>query len=305
MTSPAPERRAAPQGLRAPGPPRALVVCVAALLVALIAAGLPYYVLDLGPRLRSPLHPWFKPTGYVGQTAGILTFALFLFLWLYPLRKRVRALAFTGAIGRWLDVHIAVGMLVPVLGAIHASWRFDGLIGLGYFSMLTVSLSGFVGKYLYARIPRGRMGLELSRREVAELRTDLVTRIARSTGLEERRVAFDLEQILDRARSGADWILPHLLFDDLARWRAGRALRRRWAAETPGGAATASRADLASAVRLARRELALAQQSRMLEATQRVFRYWHVAHLPVAITALVAVLLHVVIAVALGVTWFW
>jgi len=130
-----------------------------------------------------------------------------------------------------------------------------------------------------------------------------VARIAGSVGLDERRVESDLEQVLGHARRGAGWILPHLLFDDLARWRAGRALRRRWSAAS--GGAAASRADLAAAVRLARRELALVQQSRMLEATQRVFRYWHVAHLPVAVTALVAVLAHVTIAVALGVTWFW
>jgi hypothetical protein len=43
----------------------------------------------------------------------------------------------------------------------------------------------------------------------------------------------------------------------------------------------------------------------MLEATQRVFRLWHVAHRPVALTALLAVLVHVAVVVALGATWLW
>lgn len=58
-------------------------------------------------------------------------------------------------------------------------------------------------------------------------------------------------------------------------------------------------------LRLARSEMALTQQARMLAATQRVFRFWHVAHRPFAITALVAVGIHVGVAVAMGMTWFW
>ena len=38
----------------------------------------------------------------------------------------------------------------------------------------------------------------------------------------------------------------------------------------------------------------------MLEATRRVFAFWHVAHRPVAITALLALLIHVTVAVAVG-----
>jgi hypothetical protein len=50
--------------------------------------------------------------------------------------------------------------------------------------------------------------------------------------------------------------------------------------------------------------MALGQQARMLEATQQVFRFWHAAHKPVAFTALIAVLIHVVVVVAMGATWF-
>ena len=58
-------------------------------------------------------------------------------------------------------------------------------------------------------------------------------------------------------------------------------------------------------MRLARREMALTQQARLLEGTQRVFRLWHVAHRPVAIGALIAVLVHVGVVVAVGATWLW
>ena len=67
----------------------------------------------------------------------------------------------------------------------------------------------------------------------------------------------------------------------------------------------ADRAAIRAVLRLASQEVALAQQARMLDATQSVFRYWHVLHRPVAIAALVAVLVHVVVVVALGATWLW
>jgi len=238
---------------------------------------------------------------------GILALLVFAFLWLYPLRKKFRWLAFTGTMGRWLDVHIAGGILVPLLGAIHASWRFDGLIGLGYFSMVTVSLSGFVGRFLYTRIPHSRAGLELTIAEIEERRQGIIQRIAAATGIEEATVSDELGAVLapgSTARGGA-WVgVTGLLSADLVRWRATRALRRRWRERSKGRLHVDRRA-LKEAVRLARREIALTQQVRMLDLTRRLFRYWHVAHRPVAITALVAVLVHVAVVVSLGVTWLW
>jgi hypothetical protein len=57
-------------------------------------------------------------------------------------------------------------------------------------------------------------------------------------------------------------------------------------------------------VELASREMSLTQQARMLDATRKVFGYWHVAHRPFALTALVAVVIHVAVVIALGATWF-
>jgi hypothetical protein len=51
--------------------------------------------------------------------------------------------------------------------------------------------------------------------------------------------------------------------------------------------------------------MALTQQARILEGTRAVFRFWHVAHRPFAFAALVAVLVHVGVVVAMGATWFW
>jgi hypothetical protein len=272
------------------------------LLGALVLAGVTvlgaeYYFAPVAARVRSPLHPWLRPSGYVGQTAGIVAFLILLTLWLYPLRRRFRSLAFLGAMARWLDVHVALALLLPLLAAVHAGWQFRGLIGLGYWSMLAVWLSGLVGRYLYVRIPRGRTGLELDAEEAAKLRRTLVAEIARRAHLPPAEV----ESILGDdpwpcEGMGILATLRQLVADDVARWRATRRLARACGRRV-------DRRTLRRIARLARREMALMQQARLLGATQRLLRLWHVAHRPFAIAALAAVLVHVAVAVAMGATW--
>jgi hypothetical protein len=280
----------------------ALVVLLA-LPLAATAWGIAYYLAPVSQRVRAPLHALLRPSGAVGQSFGVLGLLLFLFMWLYPLRRKFRWLAWTGTLGDWIRIHAVIGLALPVLVAVHAGWRFSGLIGLGYWSMLLVSLSGMVGRYLYGRIPRSRTGLELSIEETGSRRRALVTEIAAALDLDPVAVARTLEATLEpppaRSLGGA---LRRLAVDDIQRWLAVRNLRRMWSAPRPGQPRV-DPAITAHALKLARHEIALGQQLRMLDVTQRLFRYWHVAHRPVAITALLAVLIHVVVVVAMGQTW--
>jgi hypothetical protein len=301
---PAPRARRAAYDARPPlAAQRWPIAAILGALTLVNLAGLPYYRLSLAERARSPWHAWLRPSGVIGQSAGVLALVIFVFLWLYPLRKKYRALAFTGSVARWLDVHILAAIGLPLLLAIHASWRFDGIVGLGYFAMLIVCASGVVGRYLYVRIPRSRSGVASTREEVAIERRTLITDIAAETGLDP----FAVEQTLSvSGPAGSTSLLGtllHLVSDDVTRWRLTRALGKRLR-ETRGGRALDAKT-VDRVVRLASREVSLAQQLRMLDATQRVFRYWHVAHRPFAVTALVAVLIHVAVVIAVGATWFW
>jgi hypothetical protein len=285
-------------------PDATALTLILAIPVAATVYGLPYYLMSSGERMRSPLHALLKPSGSLGLAFGVVGLALFLFLWLYPLRKQVKWLAWTGKVGSWMRVHVVAGLAVPVLVAVHAGWRFDGVIGLGYLAMFTVSLSGLIGRYLYVHIPRSRDGLELTRSEVENERRALVTRIAAATGLEPREVDRSLT-VDPRPYDGLDPLrtLVRMAQDDWARARAIERLKREWSAPR-AGARPPSATALAEAMRLAKREMAMAQQVRMLEATRTVFGYWHVAHRPFAVTSLLAVILHVVVALLVGAVGF-
>jgi len=276
-----------------------------AVVAGLNVFGSRYYLAPKAEQVRDPLHAWLKPSGYLGQTAGVVALAIFLFLWLYPLRKKFRWLAFTGSITQWLDVHSLAALGLPLLVAMHAAWRFGGVIGLGFWSMMVVWASGIVGRYLYSRIPRSQAGVELTIDEIGAQRQALLEEIAQRSGLEVAAI----DATLDADPTPTDGLglrqtLRRMISDDLRRRRAARKLRHEIQLRRPLN----RRGDMAAlreVLRLANREMALVQQSRMLGATQNILRFWHVAHRPLAITALVAVFIHVAVVVSLGATWFW
>jgi dihydropyrimidine dehydrogenase (NAD+) subunit PreT len=296
-------RRSSVRAGELPKRSRTLLYSIVGVLLAISLAGLPYYVLPVAERVRSPLHPWLRPSGYIGQSAGILAVTIFVFLWLYPLRKRVRWLAWTGTIARWLQLHVMAALVLPLLVAIHSAWRFEGLIGAGVAAMMVVWLSGIVGRYLYTSIPRSKTGVVLSLQEIAIKRGQLFVQIAAHTGLDLEMLEAALAvQGPPEGRLGLWGTLRRLFKDDWARRRAVR--RFRYVLRRGGPQHQRLHTDVLTRVmKLARQEMAFTQQEQMLDATQALFRFWHVLHRPVAIAALIAVLIHVTVVIALGATW--
>lgn len=96
-----------------------------------------------------------------GHTLGILGFVLMIFTeTLYSLRKRTR-LASWGKMSEWLQFHIFTGLVGPYMVLLHTSWKFNGLAGAVTLLTVIVVLSGFIGRYIYTRIPRTAEGIEM------------------------------------------------------------------------------------------------------------------------------------------------
>lgn len=289
-------RPAPPPREAATGWPLLLILAIPSLVTAW---GLPYYIASTAERLRHPLHGLLKSSGPIGLAFGVVALAMFVFMWLYPFRKSAKWLAWTGPVGRWLDVHIVMGLALPPLAAVHAGWHFDGLIGMGMLAMVIVSLSGVVGRYLYTHLPRSRSGLEMSHEEAGAERRALLTNLSVATGLTPQELERDLA--LDPRpydRLGIVRTFLRLAQDDWRRFVTLRRLAKEWSKARR--AVTLDPAELSAALRLARREMKLTQQMRALDATRRVFAWWHVAHRPFALSALLAVVIHVAVAVWVG-----
>ena len=79
---------------------------------------------------------------------------------LYSLRKRSR-LARWGRMSDWLQFHIFTGLVGPFMVLLHSSWKFNGLAGALTLLTIIIVASGFVGRYIYTRIPRTLQGVAL------------------------------------------------------------------------------------------------------------------------------------------------
>jgi hypothetical protein len=96
-----------------------------------------------------------------GHGIGILGFFLMLMTeTLYSLRKRSRSVRW-GKMSTWLQLHIITGLVGPYMVLLHTSWKFNGLAGVTTLFTVIIVLSGFIGRYIFTRIPRTMDGLEI------------------------------------------------------------------------------------------------------------------------------------------------
>jgi len=279
----------------------ALTVVWLAVAGTALVSGLDYYLLPMEGRAYSELAPMFAPTGLVGQGLGIVGTAMVsVGVVGYSARKRARFLAKAGALKYWLQVHIFLCTLGPFLILLHTTFKFGGLVSIAFWSMAVVVASGIFGRYVYVRIPKTVNGRFLSVDAVADRVRDLTRDIATGTGLGLE----DIESLLDAGAatvgpSGLAGALTHALREDFRQRRELRGLRkflhhRRVPTDLQGRVLT-----LAEELRRLRR------QALLLQPFQRMFRYWHVVHLPLATVMFLILGVHVTVAILFGYTWIF
>ncbi|GAB4480216.1 MAG: hypothetical protein OHK0031_01140 [Anaerolineales bacterium] len=97
---------------------------------------------------------------FYGHTLGIVGFLFMLATeTMYSLRKRSRS-ARWGRMADWLQFHIFTGIVGPYMVLLHSSWKFNGLAGATSLLTAVIVFSGFIGRYIYTRIPRTADGIE-------------------------------------------------------------------------------------------------------------------------------------------------
>ena len=95
-------------------------------------------------------------TGYwLGITGSVMMFVLLL----YPLRKRLRIFRNFGKTPSWFQWHMIIGIIGPALVLVHSNWKFASLNAtVATVVMLTVVVSGIIGRYLYTKVHMGFYG---------------------------------------------------------------------------------------------------------------------------------------------------
>src|SRR5579862_9376796 len=154
---------------------RLLLAWMVALAIVLVIAGygMDYYTLSSINRPFSPKHDLLKPSGSIGMKLGLFGVLLFFLIYLYPLRKKWGWLGRQGNSRHWLDFHVVLGTTAPLVIALHSSFKFGGIAGMAFWIMTAVTLSGFIGRYLYSQIPRTLNAAELTVKEIQDAEVQL------------------------------------------------------------------------------------------------------------------------------------
>ncbi len=270
-------------------------------IVSLAIYGQDYYRLGQADRPYSPKHHLLKPGGTLGVNLGLAGVLILCAIFLYPLRKRWGWLQKQGSSKHWLDHHVVLGVAAPVCIAFHASFKFRGLAGIAFWVMVTVSLSGLIGRYLYAQIPRQMASAESSLRMFQdELQYQKIIPQA------------DLRRLLIRLpapNSVTNWsalrALSYMVASDMARpFRVAR-LRLQVMGFKRGirsmtGLLTPRNFLLDEVILLARKQAVLSRRILFLSHAEKVFKLWHVVHKPFSYAFAVLAITHIAVAMMLG-----
>ena len=134
------------------------------ILAWLTLKGWSYYLLSHADRMASPMHEALRPAGHWGHGVGIVATAFMMLNFLYPVRKRSRLLSGKGSIRGWLDFHMFVGFMSPLVIAFHAAFQSNNQLATGTAgALLIVVLTGIIGRFIYGLVPSaGGKALEIS-----------------------------------------------------------------------------------------------------------------------------------------------
>jgi len=276
------------------GPLLGLVAAAAAfVLVLYLLQGWRYY--GTPPRVRGydALHRVLRPSGRLGHPLGIAGSLIMAMTFLYTLRKKWKPLARFGPPSLWLEFHIFCGLFGPALITLHTSFKFNGIVSVSFWSMTLVVLSGFVGRFLFVRIPRTIRGTEVTVPATEERVADLKRELADS-GLSERVLseiqAFETRSLPAPGReSYLDLVVGEVRLQlgllDLRRTLSTSGVPKDLAAAA--GEAVSER-------------LLLMRRIAYLRRTKKLFDLWHVLHRPLVYVMFAILVVHVGVTVYFG-----
>ena len=276
------------RGFRARMTPWLIVLCVILLLA-------------LGWQQRE--YRYISAENGLGYALGILGGSMMLALLLYPVRKRFRPISRLGPVRWWFQMHMLFGVLGPAMIVLHSNFNMGSLnSAVALFSMLTVAVSGVVGRFFYTRTHYGMLGHKQALQALQDERQRhlraLASMIEHAPRLKE---SFSrLQQRLipdDRGLLAALWCVLALGAEARKTRRFARKEVRRIVdavARLQSWPRARSRLFRRRAYKEIHFYVATVVKVAEFDFDQRLFGLWHVLHLPLFILLIITGVFHVV-----------
>jgi len=273
-----------------------------AVMVLLAINGYDYYSTPLEERFFNSQHTLLKPSGDWGHGFGVIgTLMMILGVSIYMIRKRVKWFFNFGFLKHWLEFHIFLCTVGPMLVLYHTAFKFGGIVSVSFWSMVLVVLSGVVGRFIYVQIPRTIQGQEMGITAMNDLRENLASRVTKAIDFDGKTLdEFKVINSTDRYREFS--IIKALLFIPNDYFKIRSILRKIKKDLKIAGLPKTVRKDI---IKSAKIEIVLTRRIGLLRTFHKLFRYWHIAHLPFAITMFVIMLVHVGVTLAFGYKWIF
>jgi thioredoxin reductase len=161
-----------------------------------------YYGLEPVARVDHADHAWLQPSGTLGLGVGIAAAASIAINLAYLLRRSPRVGWRLGSLKNWMTLHVFSGIAALVLALLHSSLAPGDTVGGHALAALGVLvLTGAIGRYFYAFVPRAANGKELALDEVRESLAGLEAEFDR----ERERLAGEVRREVDAQLNEAHW----------------------------------------------------------------------------------------------------
>lgn len=272
-----------------------LYAAALALIAAFAWSGRQYYAAPLDVRPRLEQHWDLKPGGRHGLAFGIAGASMMTLMLGYSARKRLGWLRRAGPMSTWLNGHIFLGVVGPLLIVLHTALKVGGLVAVSFWAMVAVALSGVFGRYLYGQLPRSAAGDELSLEAGRALEQAMTSELGERFGLSPAEIAE-----LDRIGRGATE--PAGLLAIFVRLPFARLVQERRLRDFCRRASHVPRPLAARFAALVRQRASLRRRLAVWHRLSELFHYWHVAHKPFAILMYLFMVVHIAVAWMTGYT---
>ena len=177
---------------------------------------------------------------------------------------------------------------------LHTSFKVGGIVSIAFWSMIAVVASGFIGRYLFIHIPRNIVSRRDQLRNVHN-QQEAIIEAAQANG---RLDPSSLDRVIALGRQREPRGLLHALFLGIRNDLGKRSLRRKIEGRITSIGIPSVAGKRTAALVL--RQIELERQVALLVPFQKMFAYWHVAHIPMFTVMYLIVILHIIVAALFG-----
>lgn len=278
------------------------IVVGIALTIFMAVDGYSYYTTSMEERFFHPDHMMLKPSGTIGHGLGIIgSLMMMVGVASYMLRKRKPKILKFGYLKYWLEMHIFLCSVGPVLILYHTAFKFGGIVSVSFWSMTAVVLSGIIGRFIYVQIPRSIQGNEMEIEDINALSTNLSSKLKSDFGINDVFLT-KLEQI-SFAHEYKNASLGKSMFLMLKNYIQSLFILRNFYKDI--SYMNLNKKKIKNVKDLVKSKIVLNRRIGMLRTMQKFFKYWHIVHLPFAIVMFAIMFVHVIVTILFGYKWIF